>query len=258
MFHFLYFILFLLLTSCATRKAENQYEKQNQNQPLVEQKYTLSADRKKLEELRSQIPPETQQQNDELAFVLQLTQEVKKSPSEIRSQFDQVLRKKRENFDKDMRKERETFTQQERKSRDAFLKKQADERKEFLNQKTTKEIRNEFFSNQESNRKEFFANEKEKRADFESDVRERRKNFEDYAREKTNEFNQEHRAYVKKYEEQKKLKQKANNTSTSSQNQSPVRSFLQDVYDPQADQQQLDSELEEAKRRPGQPLGAGD
>lgn len=243
--------------ACQSKEVKNQYSRSEDHNPQVEEKYSLTADRKKFDEIRQQVPMDVRKENDELALILQLTQETKKNPSEIRSQFDKTLRKKRELFDKDMKKERETFSKNEKKQREEFLKNQTKERESFNKEKRSREERNEFYGEQDAKRKEYFANERERRADFESDFRDRRKNFEDYAKEKTNEFNQEHRAYVKRYEESKKLKtdSKKNNSISGP---TEVRSFLEQIAPNSDEYQQLEREIEEIKARKGSPLGAGE
>jgi hypothetical protein len=211
---FLKILYFLLgLAGCGTaHKSENRYEPSQtavlEDRVAVAPKYSLSADRKAFEDVRAQVPQIQKAQNDELAFVLGLLSETKNSPSEIRSRFDVVVRKKREVFDKDLRKEREGFNKEERLKRDQFLKSQRESRRAFSARRTSPAERDAFFSDIDENRKNFFANQKEKRDDFESDLRERRKSFEDYIRERTNFFNQELRAYSKRFEEAKKLENK--------------------------------------------------
>src|SRR5688572_12945619 len=100
--------ILLFMTACQTGgKSANTYRSADEPRPLVDSKYSLSADRAALEEMRKDVPEEKKQENDELAYLLKLTEEVKRPPSEIRTQFDSVLRKKRELFNKDLKKERE-------------------------------------------------------------------------------------------------------------------------------------------------------
>jgi chromosome segregation ATPase len=229
----LLFVLPLLWLGCASEpERKNLYSANSGDQPLVEGKYSLAADRAKLDEARKEIPPERKQFNDELALILQLTNEVKKPPYEIRNKFDETLRKKRELFDKDMTKSREQYSNQERKNRDEFLKQQTKIRDEYSKEKHSREERTEFFRNLDEKRQDYFANEREKRNDFESDVRDKRKNFEDYTREKNNEFNQEYRAYSRKYDDMKK-EEKASPTKVKS----------------------LDQEIDEARTQKGSHLG---
>lgn len=199
---------FSALVGCATKPAPNRYESP-ENRPLVDEKYSLAADRSKLEELRKEIPQEIKNKNDQEAVIKHLVQEVKRPPHEIRSIFAEMVSKKRQEFDRDMTKEREKFNSEEKVRRDGFLDKQTSARESFNRGKKTKQERDTFFSDQDKSRKTFFADEREKRNDFESQVRERRKNFEDHIRSKSNEFNSELREYQKKYDDMKKAEAEA-------------------------------------------------
>lgn len=247
-FSFLVLFLAVILSACSSSndRSDNTYRRASDDRPLVDEKYSLSADRQAFDEMRAQVPADRRRQNDEMAFILGLMSEVKKSPSDIRSQFDQVLRKKRQQFDKDINKEREIFTKEERRKREAFLKSQQEERTSFNREKHDRETKNQFYKTLDERRSEFFSVERDRRADFEADVRERRKNFEDYAREKQNEFNQELRSYSKRYEEYKKSKDVG-----------PSSGMLKDPrINTEADE--LERELQEARKRASTPLEAGE
>lgn len=200
------FALLAFSLSCRNPESKNQYQSPaGLNPPAVDPKYSLAADRQAVEDLRQNIPAQRKAENDEEALMLQLFSDVKRNPMDIRSTFDQMLRKKRELFDRDMNRERDQFNWAERKSRDEFLKSQSKERERITQNKSLgKEERAEFFKDQDTRRREFFADERDKRNDFESQIREKRKNFEDYTRAKTNEFNAEMRAFQKKHDEAKK------------------------------------------------------
>ena len=201
------------LSSCdSVESRSNRFHKDDNSdeRPLVDDQYRLSSDRKALDEMRKDIPPDVKLNNDEIAFLMKLLNDSPdRDPAKIRSDFDRAIHKKRDLLSKNLTKERDEFTKQERRNREDFLKAQSEERKDFLREKHSKEDRDRFFSSQDEKRRDYFANQREKRNDFESDVTERRRNFEDYAREKTNEFNGEHRAYTKRYEEMKKAKELA-------------------------------------------------
>lgn len=248
-------ILFLMLAwslvSCSAPERKNSYSSGDSSRPVVDEKYSLTADRQKLDQMRAEVPPERKKENDELALILQLTGEVKKEPSDIRSKFDSLIRKKRELFDKDMKKEREVFTKKEKKERDDFLKDQAQRRENFNRQKFSKEVRDTFYKESEARRLEYFANERERRSDFESDMRDKRKNFEDYIKEKNNEFNQEYRSYSRRFEEMKRKKKEASKESNQLREVKPFNPMDPQVGD-------LDREIEEIKQRPGSQLGTGE
>jgi hypothetical protein len=252
-------MIFIVACSASSDRPDNVYKTAEDGRPLVDEKYSLQADRKALDEIRSQIPPEKKRENDELALTLGMLNETKKSPADVRSQFDTALRKKRSLFDKDVTKERETFTKEERKKRETFLKSQADQRLIFNREKHSREERNEFFKELDGKRSEYFSVERDKRNDFESDVRERRKSFEDYVREKQNDFNQEHKAYVKRYDEMKKqerekTKEKENSSSASGSSlhpSAPINPYIDEA-------QALEAELEAIKQRAGTQLQPGE
>lgn len=244
-------IVLLGLWSCQSDDKKNHYQVRGDEVPLVDDKYSLRADREKMNEVRQEVPVARQRENDEKAFLLELFSDNKKTPNSIRDKFDNFVRKKRDVFQKDLQKEREQFTQTERKMRDQFLRSIAENRKQFMQIKSSKESRDDFFKEQESSRKDYFANEREKRQDFESDVRERRKNFEDYIREKQNEFNQELKIFRQKQEEQKKLDQKKQ-TSTSFTNTNPPKSYSQ------AEEYQLEQDIKNAKSINGTTIESGE
>ncbi|WP_415062185.1 hypothetical protein [Bdellovibrio sp.] len=171
---------------------------------LVDEKYSLKADREALEALRKQIPPEVKKENDEKAFMDQMMSDLSRSPSEVRGKFSSILNKKRDLFNKDMTKSREQFSKAQKEDREAFSKEQAEQRKSFSKRKASSEDRKEFFDELEAKRKDFYSNQKEKRDEFEAETRDKRKNFDDYVRAKTDEFNQLHRDYTKRFEENKK------------------------------------------------------
>ncbi len=193
--------LFLQMTWSMVSLAE---EDKSEATTLVDEKYSLKADREALEALRKQIPPEVKKENDEKAFMDQMMADLSRSPSEVRGKFSSILNKKRDLFNKDMTKSREQFSKNQKNEREAFSKEQAELRKNFSKRKASSEERKEFFDDLEVKRKDFYTHQKEKRDEFEADVRDKRKNFDDYVRSKTDEFNQLHRDYSKRFEENKK------------------------------------------------------
>lgn len=203
-------LVFLLSSGCQTsaNNRGNGSEKSVGENPTphVEEKYRLTEDRKKFEDLRSDIPEEKKIENDEEALVQKLMGEIKHSPSQARDKFDTLARKRRESFNKDMNKVREKFNTEERVSREAFNKSVEKERSQFQRTKRSSEQRKEFFDDLDERRKNFNADVKSKRDDFEAEVREKRRDFEDYMREKTSNFNQEHRVYTQRWNEYQKQK----------------------------------------------------
>jgi hypothetical protein len=206
----LYAVSVISISACqiSTMRAD-AVASQTEKAPLVDDKYTLTADRQQLDELRKSIPEEKKKENDELAFMSQLFADEKKSPSQVREKFDSLLRKKRELFQKDMAKAREDYTKKEKKHKDEFTQQQDEARNDFKKRKSTRDESSEFYNNLDAKRKEFYSTQRDQREAFESDMRDKRQNFDDYAREKSNEFNQELRAYTKRYEEAKKASEAA-------------------------------------------------
>jgi hypothetical protein len=198
-----YLVLMLGLGACqiSSKKGESA-ESQTENAPLVDEKYSLTADRKELDELRKDVPAERKKQNDELALLNQFFENPKKSPSDVRAKFDTILRKKRELFQKDMTKIREDYVKDEKKRRDDFNRDLDRERVDFQGKKTDRETRTRFYDDLDGKRRDFYSAERAKRDEFEESMRDKRKNFDDYAREKTDEFQQELKAYTKRFQEQ--------------------------------------------------------
>ncbi len=255
--------LSLALVACSSdeKKSQNMFREAGENRPLVDGKYSLADDRKALDDLRAQVPEDKRQANDEMAFVMNLVSDektgLKKSPSEIRSKFDSILRKKRDLFDKDMRKERDEFTKVERKKRETFLKEVDKARDQFGKESHTREEKNEFYKEIDAKRSEFFSVERDKRNDYESDNRERRKNFEDYTRQKSDEFNQEMRAYQKRFDEAKKQREEEKKAKEQGRNAGPYGGGSLSSAGPSAEEMELEKELQAIKARMGTPLESG-
>ena len=171
---------------------------------LVDEKYSLKADRDAFEALRKNIPVQRQNENDEKAFMDQMMTDLTKSPAEVRSKFSSILNKKRSDFSKDMNKIRDEFNKVQKREREDYTRKSADERRAFASKKNTSEDRKRFFDDQDVKRKDFYDGQKDRRESFEADMKDKRKTFDDYVRAKTDEFNQLHRDFTKRVEENKK------------------------------------------------------
>lgn len=190
----------------ATNRTEllsDQVAETSLDQPKVEEKYKLSADRKLVEELRKDIPEEQKAENDEVALFAGWMSEVRWTPAEVRSKFDSLYRKKREVFEKDIKKSREEFNKNQATSKKDFLKNMDEQSAEIKNKKMDSKERKSRLDEISVSRKEFYTDQKGKRDEFEFGIREKRKEFEDYLRSKRNEFDQEWRSYNKRYQEQK-------------------------------------------------------
>ena len=250
----------LLLAACASDdKPSNRYRSDNsENRPLVEGKYTLSGDREEMETYRNEVPENRRRENDELALVMGGMSGYEKTPSQVREEFDSLLRKRREKFQNGLQREREDFTKVERKSREDFLKAQSDQRKEFMSTKHQKEEQSEFHRALDDKRKEYMGNQREKRDDFESDVRERRKNFEDYVRGKRIQFEQEYRSYVKKYNEHKTAESDKKRRQEEQERKAADGSGEKPRSAAGTDAEALRNELRQFDQVPGSKLGTDD
>jgi hypothetical protein len=213
------FLIGFISTSCESLQFDRNQDSglaQSEN-PLkqtepaeVPSKYRLQEDREKFAELRSEIPQQKKEENDEKALMLELTAELKQPPDRIRDKFDKLKRKKRDYFERDMKSLRKEFTENERKQREITNADLKRERESFKFKKASSEQRKQFFSDLEAKRKLQQSDLKQKRDDFEADVREKRKDFEDYMRVKQNEFNQELQIYRTKWQQREREKRMQN------------------------------------------------
>lgn len=185
-------ILAGLLVGCAL----NSNQDSSDDRPLVESNYLLKQDREAFEKIRSEVPIDKKDENDELALLDQLFSNPLKKPSDIRDQFNRLLTQKRNLFQKDLKKKREEFVKKERKDRDLFVKSLAQERENFKQNKADKEKTKEFYDEIDLKRKDFFSDQKDKRDVFEAQARDDRKNFEDYLKEKQSDFNSRFKAFT--------------------------------------------------------------
>ena len=216
---------------------------------LIQDEYRLKDDRKALEELRKDLPPELKTENDELALLLKLTGETQdKPPTKVREKFNSLASKKRQLFQKDMDRKRREYVREEKKQREQFQKENEKIKKEFLSKKATADQKREFYSENEDRRRTFYQDLREKRDEFEADMRDGRKNFDDYIREKTSEFNQEIRAYEKRYTDQIKQKEadrRSNSLKKNALSGSPTPNPSSNI----------ESEFREIDKKPAKTLG---
>jgi hypothetical protein len=153
-----------------------------EDRPLVQSNYLLKQDREAFDKLRSEIPTDIKDENDELALLDQMFSNPQRRPTDIRSHFNRLLTQKRNQFQKDLKKKREEFVKIERKDRDVFVKQLAQERESFKQKKANKEKTKQFYDELDLKRKDFFSEQKEKREIFEAQVRDDRKNYADYSK----------------------------------------------------------------------------
>ncbi len=192
-------ILFLIGASfAAITSCESSDKKPSDSASLVQEQYRLKEDRESFDEIRKNVPEDKKIENDEMALILELMNDLSRSPSSIREKFDEMVRKKRNKVQKDLENRRAEYVKIEKSQREKFTKTAEKNRKSFASQKHSPEERNEFFGEQDNNRRIFYSEQRDKREEFEADMRDQRKNFDDYIRAKTLEFNQEHKAFIKK------------------------------------------------------------
>ncbi|WP_413558666.1 hypothetical protein [Bdellovibrio sp. HCB209] len=212
-----------------------------QSAPIVDDKYSLKADREAMDKLRENIPAEKRAENDEKAFMDQMMTDITKNPSEVRSKFSSIMSKKRDAFSKDMTKTREAFTKKQSEERNQFTTGQTKSRETFAKEKGhTSQERTDFYSKLDAERKEFYSKQKESRDSFEDETKTKRKDFDDYVRGKTDEFNQKHREFTQRYHDNKK-----NLELQKKQAAEKKRNLEKD----------LDKEYEAIKAKPATPLG---
>lgn len=172
----------------------------------VDPKYSIAADRKKFEELRSEMPEAQKVSNDERALFSEWMADVSTEPSAVREKFDSLVRRKREDFNKDITQVREKYGREEKKSRDAFSKELEAQREELKGIVLSREDRQTKFSELEQKRRDYYTNEREQRDQFEAEIRTSRKDFEDYVKRRTDEFNAEYKVYQNKWKEKQSSK----------------------------------------------------
>jgi hypothetical protein len=200
----------VLLGGCTTPPTgQNRYQSGKDQDLAVDPKYSLSEDREKLNELRKDIPEDQRHKNDSEALILNLMNDLRREPSDIRRVFDDMVAKKRSLLDKDLGRERDQFTEGERKEREKLLEKLEKERNVYNQSKHTRDERSDFSRDQDAERKNYFSQSREKREDFEAQIRERRKNFDDRIRARQLEFNQELRAFSRRRLDKEKEKEKS-------------------------------------------------
>lgn len=203
------FIICVFLAGCATSKSDNPRKISEQRQLVRDQlssEVSLKEDRHQLDDLRKDIPKEKREQNDELAFSLNLTAEVKEEPSKIRGRFQNVMEKRRRRFNDKVNKIRKQYQADETARRDKLFKDQNKMRDTYRAQKHSASDSHEFYSQLDKDRLEFFTREREKRADFDDEILQQTKDFNEYMRMKYDEFTEQMRIYTQRYDQMKKDK----------------------------------------------------
>lgn len=186
------------LTSCSTNsKSEGKDE------------ISLKADRKLLDQYRTETPEEVKAENDFMALVLKDMGEVKAKPQDVRDRYYKEVRKKRDAFNKQHRQIRDRYNRDTKKKRDDFLNDLKKERAKFVSKKPSSSESSEFFSEQNTKRNMFFQDQSDNRRDFESQVDQDRRDFNDDMNLKQKQFDDAYREYLKNYQEKEKEKKAA-------------------------------------------------
>ena len=246
-----------LLASCsvATKRQEANPNTPSSDLLKIQQEVSLTADREKLKELRKDMPEPVQEENDELKFILDFFQDIRKNPSRIRQEFDRIVRRKQERLRKSLQKQRKKFTKEEKKDRKSFLDKLKEEREDFLkSEANTKEGRKEFFDKQDEQRKEYFADAREKRKDFESQVSAIQKDSYAYFRDKRKQFSEEMRIFQRRQREWKKEQKEKAKSSYRSSSSNNYGSLYPRQGAPRKPKSPLEQEFEAFEKLPTQPL----
>lgn len=187
---------------------------------------SLKADRKALEDLRSDVPEEVKIANDEKAYFAELFADPTRQPSKVRETFSRDIRRIRDQFEKSSRKTREAYNSRERKEREAFLDKLRSDREKFSRSKHDQKENARFYSEMDTLRREHFATEREKREEFESLHRQARRDFDDYTRSRQTDFEEQYRNYSRQHAEDQRTKAAAQKQSSYGTPSGPPQSVL--------------------------------
>lgn len=203
-------LMLFFVIGCATFKPTDQRAVDRANiKSELQDEMSLKADREKLEELRKDIPQETQKKNDELALYLDLMNKGTESPQAVRDRFFYMVQKRRTTFREKVQRLREDFRKDETQRREKNLAAQKSKRDSFLKRKTDAKATREFFAEQERERQRFVADERDRRQSFEAELNAQSKDFDSYMRERQKEFDEQFRLYSKKHYEKPKDKKPA-------------------------------------------------
>jgi len=202
-------IIPMLLVGCATSKSDNPRKISEQRQLVRDQltsEISLKEDRHQLDDLRKEIPKEKKEANDELAFSLNQTSELKEEPSKIRQRYQNVMEKRRRRFNDKVTKLRRQYQTDETARRDKFFKDQNKARDNYRAENHSASDSHEYYNQLDKDRLEFFAREREKRADFDDEIHQQTHDFNEYMKMKYDEFIEQMRIYTQRYDQMKKEK----------------------------------------------------
>lgn len=193
----------------------------------VDTEVSFKKDSEEIAKLRAEIPEDIKKSNDRLSEMLNRWKEIKTPPNELRSKFDDELRKMRVEAEKKWKRLREDFNHSVNERRKDFQEKQKDERDDFFDSKPKGDKRSQFTQKQSRTRDRFNADLRDERDKFEDSIKEARKNFDAEMANRRSEFKLEFPEYTKLYNE--KQKEKVNSVSKSVAPALPTKPEAHDV-----------------------------
>lgn len=202
-------VLFALstLSSCAGKKKSPQAVRAEDRHTIeteLAQESSLKADREQLAELRKNVPPEKQKENDELALQLNVMKQGTEQPNLVRERFSAMVQKKRSAFRQKAQDLRDDYRKEETRRREDFMNAQRSKRESFMKRKPNSKDTRDFLGDQERERQRFYGDERDRRQNFEAEMGAKSRDFDSYMRERQAEFNEQFRLYSKKYSERPK------------------------------------------------------
>jgi hypothetical protein len=202
-------IFSLIAAGCASGRPNPEKVRQEDRERVkqeLDQEMSLKEDRESLDELRKEVPADTQKSNDELALFLNLIRQGTEAPQAVREKFNSLVMKRRSSFREKVERLRSKFRDDETRKREAFLNDQQKKRDGYLRRKHDPRDQRDFLRDLEKDRVTYFADERARRSSFESEIRAQSRDFDSYMRERQKEFDEQYRIYSKKFSEKPKEK----------------------------------------------------
>ena len=186
----------LLATACSSTNQEKMPSEKVRAE--LGKEIRLSDDNKQLNELRKSLPEQKRQDNDDLAEYLKKLEAAEKDPDRARSEFNQLIQRRREKFRGKMNELREGYSKEERKKREAFNAEQNKKREAIRDKKMKPKESQEAYQQLSEEQKDFYANERLRRKDFEAEMQSQLKDFDFMMRERQQAFNEQLRTVKRK------------------------------------------------------------
>jgi hypothetical protein len=199
----------LIVAGCISRRPDPEKVRQQDRERVkleLNQEMSLKEDRDSLNELRKEVPADTQKSNDELALFLNLIKQGTETPQTVRDKFNGLVMKKRSSFREKVERLRNKFRDDETLRRETFMRDQQKKRDNYLRRKHDPRDQRDFLRDLEKDRVTYFADERDRRSSFESEIRAQSRDFDSYMRERQKEFDEQYRIYSKKFSEKPKEK----------------------------------------------------